>query len=105
MFRLGHFLRESAYGTQKHLRCATHFNAARLRRLNLRVEFYKSTSNKNTRVDPLTSILAVLARSCQILTTSWQPWNPRLARFLIRSYYDNTLFQDRILSRWTKFQE
>ena len=29
-----------------------------------------------TRVDPLTSILAVLARSCQILTTSWQPWIP-----------------------------
>ena len=28
------------------------------------------------RVDPLTSILAVLARSCQILTTSWQPWIP-----------------------------
>ena len=27
-------------------------------------------------VDPLTSILAVLARSCQILTTSWQPWIP-----------------------------
>ena len=32
--------------------------------------------NKYTRVDPLTSILAVLARSCQILTTSWQPWIP-----------------------------
>ena len=31
---------------------------------------------KITRVDPLTSILAVLARSCQILTTSWQPWIP-----------------------------
>ena len=31
---------------------------------------------KVTRVDPLTSILAVLARSCQIITTSWQPWNP-----------------------------
>ena len=29
-----------------------------------------------TRVDPLTSILAVLVRSCQILTTSWQPWIP-----------------------------
>ena len=29
-----------------------------------------------TRIDPLTSILAVLARSCQILTTSWQPWIP-----------------------------
>ena len=29
-----------------------------------------------TRVDPLTSILAVLARSCQIRTTSWQPWIP-----------------------------
>ena len=29
-----------------------------------------------TRVDPLTSILAVLARSCQNLTTSWQPWIP-----------------------------
>ena len=28
------------------------------------------------RVDPLTSILAVLTRSCQILTTSWQPWIP-----------------------------
>ena len=26
----------------------------------------------HTRVDPFTSILAVLARSCQILTTSWQ---------------------------------
>ena len=26
------------------------------------------------RVDPLTSILSVLAKSCQILTTSWQPW-------------------------------
>ena len=32
--------------------------------------------NKSSRVDPLTSILAVLARSCQILTTSWQPWIP-----------------------------
>ena len=31
---------------------------------------------KGTRVDPLTSILAVLARSCQILSTSWQPWIP-----------------------------
>ena len=30
----------------------------------------------HTRVDPLASILAVLARSCQILTTSWQPWIP-----------------------------
>ena len=29
-----------------------------------------------TRVDPLPSILAVLAGSCQILTTSWQPWIP-----------------------------
>ena len=29
-----------------------------------------------SRVDPLTSILVVLARSCQILTTSWQPWIP-----------------------------
>ena len=29
-----------------------------------------------TPVDPLTSILAVLARSCQILTTSWQLWIP-----------------------------
>ena len=29
-----------------------------------------------SRVDPLTSILTVLARSCQILTTSWQPWIP-----------------------------
>ena len=29
-----------------------------------------------TRVDPLTSILAVMARSCQTLTTSWQPWVP-----------------------------
>ena len=28
------------------------------------------------RVDPFTSILAVLARSYQILTTSWQHWNP-----------------------------
>ena len=27
-------------------------------------------------IDPLTSILAVLARSCQILITSWQPWIP-----------------------------
>ena len=33
-------------------------------------------TNLGTRVDPLTSILAVLARSCQILTTSWQPWIP-----------------------------
>ena len=30
----------------------------------------------STRVDPLTSIMAVLARSCQILSTSWQPWIP-----------------------------
>ena len=29
-----------------------------------------------TRVDPLTCILAVLARSYQIRTTSWRPWNP-----------------------------
>ena len=29
-----------------------------------------------SQVDPLSSILAVLARSCQILTTSWQPWIP-----------------------------
>ena len=29
-----------------------------------------------SRVDPRTSILAVLTRSCQILTTSWQPWIP-----------------------------
>ena len=29
-----------------------------------------------TRVDPLTSILAALARSDQILITSWQPWIP-----------------------------
>ena len=56
-----------------------------------------------TRVDPLTSILAVLARSCQFLTTSWQPWIPRFidsldpciprfipTRFLLRSYQDNT---------------
>ena len=28
------------------------------------------------RVDPLTSILAAMARSWQILTTSWQPWIP-----------------------------
>ena len=28
------------------------------------------------RVDPLTSILAALARSDQILITSWQPWIP-----------------------------
>ena len=28
------------------------------------------------RVDPLTSILAVLARSCQILSTSWERWIP-----------------------------
>ena len=28
------------------------------------------------RVEPLTSILAVLARSRQILSTSWQPWIP-----------------------------
>ena len=27
--------------------------------------------------DPLTSILAVLARSYQTLITSWRPWNPR----------------------------
>ena len=26
------------------------------------------------RVDPLTSSLAAMARSCQILSTSWQPW-------------------------------
>ena len=31
---------------------------------------------KNTRVDLLTSILAVLARSYQILTSSWQPRIP-----------------------------
>ena len=30
----------------------------------------------DTRVDPLTNILAVLARSYQVLTTSWRPWNP-----------------------------
>ena len=29
-----------------------------------------------TRVDPRTSMLAVLARSFQIPTTSWQPWIP-----------------------------
>ena len=55
-----------------------------------------------SRIDPLTSILAVLARSCQILTTSWQPWIPWQG-----SCQDLTkiikLFQDRILSRWTKF--
>ena len=37
------------------------------------------------RVDPLTSILALLARSCQILTISWQPWIPWRD-----SYYDLT---------------
>ena len=31
---------------------------------------------RGPRVDPLTSILAVLTRSCQILTTSLQPWIP-----------------------------
>ena len=36
----------------------------------------KCLMDMGTRVDPLTSILAVLARSCQILTTSWQPWIP-----------------------------
>ena len=36
----------------------------------------KNIGNEYTWVDPLTSILAVLARSCQILTTSWQPWIP-----------------------------
>ena len=30
----------------------------------------------DTQVDPLFSILAVLARFCQIPTTSWQPWIP-----------------------------
>ena len=35
-----------------------------------------TTVSMTTRVDPLTSILAVLARSCQILTTIWQPWIP-----------------------------
>ena len=32
------------------------------------------TNMISSRVDPLISILAVLARSCQILSTSWQPW-------------------------------
>ena len=31
---------------------------------------------QTTRVDPLTSILDVMARSCQILSTSWQTWIP-----------------------------
>ena len=30
----------------------------------------------STRVDPLTSILAVFARLCQVFTTSWQPRIP-----------------------------
>ena len=53
-----------------------------------------------------------------LLLASWQSWQD-LTKFLlqlgnhgthgkilidkIRSYQDNTLFQDRILSRWTKF--
>ena len=36
--------------------------------------FHVSESCATTRVDPLTSILAVLTRSCQILLTPWQPW-------------------------------
>ena len=43
--------------------------------LNDVVTGQKQTLLLITRVDPLTSILAVLVRSCQILTTSWQPWN------------------------------
>ena len=39
-------------------------------------EFLHSESLFIARVDPLTSILAVLARSCQVLSTSWQPWIP-----------------------------
>ena len=35
-----------------------------------------SDSILTPRVDPLTSLLAVLAGSYQILTTSWQPWIP-----------------------------
>ena len=31
---------------------------------------------KHSRVDPVTSILAAMARSWQTLTTSWQPWIP-----------------------------
>ena len=38
-----------------------------------------------TRVDPLTSVLDVMARSCQILTTSWQPcMDPILTEILPR---------------------
>ena len=45
----------------------------------------------HTRVDPLTSILAVLTSTCQILTTSWQPWIPwqdSLQYSKIVSYHD-----------------
>ena len=38
------------------------------------VVFFQFTLN--ARLDPLTSILDAMARSCQILTTSWQPWIP-----------------------------
>ena len=38
----------------------------------LYIYHFKSTA----RVVPLTSILAAMARSWQILTTSWQPWIP-----------------------------
>ena len=51
----------------------------RLSEKSTKVKFYVfccSQDRKTNRVDPLTSILAVLARSCQILTTSWQPWIP-----------------------------
>ena len=40
------------------------------------IDLLRQQNNIPTQVDPLTSILAVLARSCQILTTSWQPWIP-----------------------------
>ena len=44
--------------------------------VNDKTKAMKIRSGVVSRVDPLTSILAVLARSCQILTTSWQPWIP-----------------------------
>ena len=56
-------------------------NAERMQDLFQKHNSYKSVSEGKynvlvSRVDPLTSILAVVARSCQILTTSWQPWIP-----------------------------
>ena len=36
--------------------------------------FLVNIRNSGLRLDPLTSILATMARSCKILATSWLPW-------------------------------